>query len=662
MELGSNSSQADLLRCFLCSQFYEDPKTLPCLHYFCEKCLVENLKQQHVIDNLKKCPVCPKFLDVDPQEIKNNIFLQNRVCFFKEQAKSLTNPVCAVCCLKLLKNEPAIAQCISCSDFLCKVCSDIHTLTTLTINHQVMSLTEIKTGKYDDALFMASFKACCPRHSDEELKFYCKPCHILTCINCVVLEHKGHDFKSMDELREEKENVVKILNEELKAKLSTLNQTKDLILSRKGQLESKKNGIQSEIIKKSSEAVSKIDKGKNKILKDLEDFFLLKSRNLISGLNSMSTQCKTIRQALQYAEFMLNGSNAEIVFSLDELQESIENCARNDDFKHISACVSDETLDISLKLIEPRLELLLSNAELFPKEIKKEHFPKYENSSDFLSFSDKATQTEENFKTFDGKKDTVDRKYKIHLIKSLDLSIDDDEHEPHFTGVAWIDDKQFISVDKDNAKLKICSLSSGKISKHVKVSAPLAVSVWREGVACLTHDKKMTSFTRDLSPQKSLPNVSCLFSSLPSLNNLTWIENDGIIVSMKKGIMTNIPVKSFPPTGQSPFCWFSCCLPDGSYAVSDKANTCVYLIDANGKIFRTLYCNPGSISFDKYYNIFISNFHNCSIGVYDIKGSRLTDLYLDDRPKCISILHDKLLVAVERGCKILVYDITYKRT
>lgn len=45
-----------------------------------------------------------------------------------------------------------------------------------------------------------------------------------------------------------------------------------------------------------------------------------------------------------------------------------------------------------------------------------------------------------------------------------------------------------------------------------------------------------------------------------------------------------------------------------------------------------------------------------------MKGSRLTDLYLDDRPKCISILHDKLLVAVERGCKILVYDITYKRT
>lgn len=658
MELGSKYSQTDLLRCFLCSFFYEDPKTLPCLHSFCEKCLVDNFKQQQVIDNLKKCPVCQTFLDVNPQEMKTNIYLQNRVCFFRERAESLTNPVCAVCCLKLQKNVPAVAQCISCSDFLCKVCSDIHTLTTLTINHQVMSLTEIKTGKYDDAMFMASFKACCPKHSNEELKFYCTPCHILTCINCVVIEHKGHDFKSMDELREEKGNAVKILYEELKAKLGTLNQTKDLIVSRKGQIESKKTGLQSEITKKSSEAVSRIDKGKNKMLKDLEDFFLPKLKNLVSGLNSMSTQCKTIRQALQYAEFMLNGSNAEIVFSLDELQESLKNCARNDDYKNISACLSDGTLDMSLKLIEPRLELLFGNAEPFTKETKQEYFPKDENSSDFLGFSEKATQTEDDFKKFDEKKD---RKYKINFIKSLDLTVNDDKYEPRFSGVAWIDNNKFIGLDTENAKLKICSLSSGKILKNVKVVAPLAVSVWGEGVACLTRDKTMTNFTRELSPQKTLPNVSCLFSSLPSLNRLTWIENNAIVIQ-KKGLLTKVSVKYLSPNGQPAWWWFSCCLPDGSYAVSDRANAWVYLIDANGNIFKTLQCSPGSISFDKYYNIFISNFHNYSIGVFDIKGTRLTDLYLDDRPTSISILHDKLLVTVEHGCQVLVYDITYNRT
>lgn len=358
---------------------------------------------------------------------------------------------------------------------------------------------------------------------------------------------------------------------------------------------------------------------------------------------------------------MLSGSNAEIVFSLDELQESLENCARNDDYKNISACLSDETLDISLKLIEPRLELLFGNVEPFTKETKKEYFPKDENSSDFLCFSDKATQTEEDLKTFDEKRNTGDKKYEIHLIKSLDLTVDDDEYEPHFTGVAWIDDDQFISADIKNEKLKICSLSSGKILRNAKVVAPLAVSVWGEGVACLTRDKTMTNFTRELSPQKTLPNVSCLLSSLPSLNRLTWIENNAIVIQ-KSDLLTKVSVKYLSPNGQPAWWWFSCCLPDGSYAVSDRANARVYLIDANGNIFKTLQCSPGSISFDKYYNIFISNFYNYSIGVFDIKGTRLTDLYLNDRPTSISILHDKLLVTVEHGCQVLVYDITYKRT
>lgn len=105
---------------------------------------------------------------------------------------------------------------------------------------------------------------------------------------------------------------------------------------------------------------------------------------------------------------------------------------------------------------------------------------------------------------------------------------------------------------------------------------------------------------------------------------------------------------------------YACCLPDGSFAISDKAHTCVHLVDACGKIFKTLCCDPGAISFDKYYNIFISCFHKALIGVYNIEGTHITDLYISERPRSISILHDKLLVAVEHGCKISVYDITYK--
>lgn len=115
-------------------------------------------------------------------------------------------------------------------------------------------------------------------------------------------------------------------------------------------------------------------------------------------------------------------------------------------------------------------------------------------------------------------------KCKINKMKSVDLTEDDDKHKPYFTGVAWIAENEFVAVDAGNAKIKIYSLLSGNILKKVKIAEPLAVSVWDEGIACLSKDNKLTTLTRDLRPQQIFPNVSSIFSSLPSLNQLTWIE------------------------------------------------------------------------------------------------------------------------------------------
>lgn len=99
--------------------------------------------------------------------------------------------------------------------------------------------------------------------------------------------------------------------------------------------------------------------------------------------------------------------------------------------------------------------------------------------------------------------------------------------------------------------------------------------------------------------------------------------------------------------GQLVWWWFFCCFLDGFYVVFDRVNVWVYLIDVNGNIFKIFCCSFGLIFFDKYYNIFIFNFYNCLIGVYDIKGICLIDLYLDDRLISILILYDKLFVVVE---------------
>lgn len=76
MELASKSLQLDFLTCFLCSEFYEEPKTLQCLHSFCKKCILKNIQQQNA-DITKKCPVCQDAFNENLEEKNTNIFLQN---------------------------------------------------------------------------------------------------------------------------------------------------------------------------------------------------------------------------------------------------------------------------------------------------------------------------------------------------------------------------------------------------------------------------------------------------------------------------------------------------------------------------------------------------------------------------------------------------------
>lgn len=126
------------------------------------------------------------------------------------------------------------------------------------------------------------------------------------------------------------------------------------------------------------------------------------------------------------------------------------------------------------------------------------------------------------------------------------------------------------------------------------------------------------------------------------------------IFIQKKTAITTIPLQST----RSFLIRYACCLPIVSFAISDESCTCFHLVDTHGKML-SLCCGPGPITFDKYYNMFVAHFDDASIWVYDIEGTYITTLHLKERPRSISILHDKLLVAVEHGCKVFVYDITY---
>ena len=75
----SSSAIDNLLRCPVCSNEFNAPKLLPCLHSYCFECLESSLAQSHIGPGQAfLCPLCKTQCVVPPRGVramKSNVFL-----------------------------------------------------------------------------------------------------------------------------------------------------------------------------------------------------------------------------------------------------------------------------------------------------------------------------------------------------------------------------------------------------------------------------------------------------------------------------------------------------------------------------------------------------------------------------------------------------------
>ena len=411
------------LQCLLCSKLYESPKILPCLHSFCNQCIEKEFCNKNIIT----CPQCHERFDISQKELPRNIYLENRVDLYLEQSKHFTDPSCIFCKLSAQEKKEAVSQCVTCLDLLCKECSERHTSTTSTIDHQVIPITEIKSGKYDDTILLVKYKTYCQKHTDEEVWNFCKTCNSLICSVCIIKDHKGHDVDRAADLIKEKENETRILCQGLKDKTSELKQCRVSFTSRRNELKKWEEKKIAEIKKLCSEAVSKIDRGKNQILNDLDNYLKQKSRDLGKGISNITAQCSNISDSVQYVEHVLNGMGAQKIFLFGELQGRLANLDKKIKESIPFTDFSQETENIRIMVTEPKLEITLDK----PEDIHEKTYENSakdcsistaavdddnDNSSDIFYVCDKAVQTSEaDFESFTEINNDQKRNYRGHL-------------------------------------------------------------------------------------------------------------------------------------------------------------------------------------------------------------------------------------------------------
>uniref|UniRef100_A0A2K5QRC3 RING-type E3 ubiquitin transferase n=1 Tax=Cebus imitator TaxID=2715852 RepID=A0A2K5QRC3_CEBIM len=129
----SEALSNNFLACKICLEQLRAPKTLPCLHTYCQDCLAQLVHGGHI-----RCPECHETVPA----FNTNFFVNGLLDLVKARAcgdLSARKPACALC---PLVGGTTTAQCLDCADNLCQAC---------THPYHVVDVVGYRAAWYDEA-------------------------------------------------------------------------------------------------------------------------------------------------------------------------------------------------------------------------------------------------------------------------------------------------------------------------------------------------------------------------------------------------------------------------------------------------------------------------------------------------------------------------------
>ncbi|XP_071124286.1 E3 ubiquitin-protein ligase TRIM56-like [Mytilus edulis] len=232
-------NEQDAFACPICLETLKSPKSLPCLHTFCEACIGEFIlsTEQRAEQKLSNypCPVCRTV--VTPNNPEDEASQWAALLPHNFTISSLMNNAKSVkqechLCKRRDKISEATQWCCDCMEALCGECLQFHGIMKLSADHKIVKIEEMDTASSGvDEPDLSMISDSCPLHTSKFLEAFCFDHQQLCCLLCITLHQRKCEhvqaFEEMQNLKTDKISVLLSEVNDIKVKVENVMKEKN---------------------------------------------------------------------------------------------------------------------------------------------------------------------------------------------------------------------------------------------------------------------------------------------------------------------------------------------------------------------------------------------------------------------------------------------------
>ena len=313
---------ADIIECVICCEIYTDPRSLPCLHTFCFKC-IEGFTRDLCPGDESQCPLCKKAFTILGNEVAGlpkNFFIE-KMKILKDLAatSNLSEDYCQLCISSEAgqKMKEATVYCCNCEKKLCVYCDEEHSR-----KKEMRGHTRNRVGIQASASNVHNQSSFCDKHPEDKLRLYCCECKLVLCALCLSETHSAHKLVNINTMEDEFRRCLRDDVVSLGDNVDRYNGLKHFLDYTVEKFETETEEVKSTICAKADDLKREIERQKDALLTELETTQKERLKQTHHLMQDVQQHMLLLRSLKQYTEELCdNGSVVDIARETDKLHE-----------------------------------------------------------------------------------------------------------------------------------------------------------------------------------------------------------------------------------------------------------------------------------------------------------------------------------------------------